>query len=183
MLKMASGTYIEKISVKTGEKIMISFLQYFITEICSFSENYPPIIENNIESYKNFILGKQRSIWYFPNKLHQSFLCSELEFLLWIGCRYDESCSKIETMAKVNLSPWRLWWRKIYSCGAHGEGSSIVVDTENFNCPRLSPRGNELSHILKMVSQTLIFLIPVKKIEEIHGQFLKLHTLEMRQFL
>ncbi len=34
-----------------------------------------------------------------------------------------------------------------------------------------------------MASQTLIFLIPVKKIEEIHGQFLKFHTLEMRQFL
>ncbi len=38
---MASRTYIENISVKTGEKITISFLQYFITEICSFSENYP----------------------------------------------------------------------------------------------------------------------------------------------
>ncbi len=38
---MAPRTYIEKISVKTGEKITISFLQYFITEICSFSENYP----------------------------------------------------------------------------------------------------------------------------------------------
>ncbi len=40
-----------------------------------------------------------------------------------------------------------------------------------------------MSQILKMVFQTLIFLIPVKKIEEIHGQFLKFHTLEMRQFL
>ncbi len=57
------------------------------------------------------------------------------------------------------------------------------MDTENLNCPRPSPRGNELSQILKMVSQTLVFLIPVKKIEEIHGQFLKFHTLEMRQFL
>ncbi len=55
--------------------------------------------------------------------------------------------------------------------------------TENLNCPRPSPRGNELSQILKMVSQTLIFLIPIKKIEEILGQFLKFHTLEMRQFL
>ncbi len=59
----------------------------------------------------------------------------------------------------------------------------MVVDTENLNCPRPSPRGNELSQILKMVSQTFIFLILVKKIEEIHGQFLKCHTLEMRQFL
>ncbi len=57
------------------------------------------------------------------------------------------------------------------------------MDTENLNCPRPSTRGNELSQILKMVSQTLIFLIPVKKIEEIRGQFLKFHTLEMRQFL
>ncbi len=45
MLKMASRTYIEKISVKTREKITISFLQYFITEICSFSENYPRTIQ------------------------------------------------------------------------------------------------------------------------------------------
>ncbi len=57
------------------------------------------------------------------------------------------------------------------------------MDTENLNCPRPSPKGNELSQILKMVSQTLVFLIPIKKIEDIHGQFLKLHTLEMRQFL
>ncbi len=57
------------------------------------------------------------------------------------------------------------------------------MDTENLNRPRPSPRGNELSQILKMASQTLIFLIPVKKIEEIHGQFLKFHTLEMQQFL
>ncbi len=70
-----------------------------------------------------------------------------------------------------------------HSCGDHGEGSSIVVDTENLNCPRTSLRGNKLSQILKMVSQTLIFLIPVKKIEEIRGQFLKFHTLEMRLFL
>ncbi len=55
--------------------------------------------------------------------------------------------------------------------------------TENLNCPRPSPRGDELSQILQMVSQTLIFLIPVKTIEEIHGQFKKFHTLEMRQFL
>ncbi len=34
-----------------------------------------------------------------------------------------------------------------------------------------------------MVSQTLIFLIPVKKIEEIHGQFLKFHTLEIRHII
>ncbi len=59
----------------------------------------------------------------------------------------------------------------------------MVVDTENLNCPRPSPRGNELKQILKMVSQTLIFLIPVKKIEEIRGQILKFRTLEMRQFL
>ncbi len=57
------------------------------------------------------------------------------------------------------------------------------MDTENLNCPRPSPMGNELSQILKMVSQTLIFLIPVKKIEEIHGKILKFQTLEMRQFL
>ncbi len=57
------------------------------------------------------------------------------------------------------------------------------MDTETLNCPRPSPRGNELSQILKMVSQTIIFLIPVKKFEEIHCQFLKFHTLEMRQFL
>ncbi len=57
------------------------------------------------------------------------------------------------------------------------------MDTENLNFPRPSPRGNELSQILKMVSQALIFLIPVKKIEGIHDQFLKFHTLEMRQFL
>ncbi len=53
------------------------------------------------------------------------------------------------------------------------------MDTENLNCPRPSPRANELGQILKMVSQTLIFLIPIKKIEEIRGQFLKFHTLEM----
>ncbi len=94
----------------------------------------------------------------------QSFFCSELEFLLWIGYRYNERGSQIETMAKANLLLWRLSWRKIHSCGDHGEGSSIVVDTENLNCPRPSPRANELSQILKMVSQTLIFLIPVKKI-------------------
>ncbi len=47
-------------------------------------------------------------------------------------------------MAKANLSPWRLWWRKIHNRRDHGEGSSIVVDTENLNCPRPSPRGNEL---------------------------------------
>ncbi len=57
-----------------------------------------------------------------------------------------------------------------------------MVDTENLNCPRPSPRGKELSQILKMVFQILIFLIPVKKIEEIHDQFLKFHKLEMRQF-
>ncbi len=57
------------------------------------------------------------------------------------------------------------------------------MDTENLNRPRRSPKGNELSQILKMESQTLIFLIPVKKIEEIHDQFLKFLTLEMRQFL
>ncbi len=56
------------------------------------------------------------------------------------------------------------------------------MDTENLNCPRPSPRGNELTQILKMVSKTHI-LIPVKKIEEIRGQFLKFHTLEMQQFL
>ncbi len=50
------------------------------------------------------------------------------------------------------------------------------MDTENLNGSRPSPRGNELSQILKMMSQTHIF-------EEIHGQFLKFHTLEMRQFL
>ncbi len=69
------------------------------------------------------------------------------------------------------------------SCGDHDEGSSIVMDIENLNCPRSSPMGNELNPILKMVSQTLIFLNPVKKIEEIHGPFLKFHTLEMLQFL
>ncbi len=57
------------------------------------------------------------------------------------------------------------------------------MDTENLNCPRPSPREYELRQILKMVSQTLIFLIPVKKIEKIRGQFLKFHRLEMRQFL
>ncbi len=57
------------------------------------------------------------------------------------------------------------------------------METENLNCPRTSPKGNELSQILKMVSQTLTLLIPVKKIEEIRGQFIKLHILEMRQFL
>ncbi len=57
------------------------------------------------------------------------------------------------------------------------------MDTENLNCSRPSPRANELSQILKMVSRTLIFLISVKKIEEIHGQLLKFHTLEMQQFL
>ncbi len=57
------------------------------------------------------------------------------------------------------------------------------MDTENLNCPRPSPKGNELSQILKMVFQTLIFLIPVKKIEKIYCQFKKFHTLEMRQFL
>ncbi len=30
--------------MKTGEKITIFFLQYFITEICSFSENYPHVV-------------------------------------------------------------------------------------------------------------------------------------------
>ncbi len=77
-----------------------------------------PIIENNIESYKNFILGKRRSTWYFPNELHQSFLRSELEFLLWIGCRYDESSSQIETMANA-----------IYRHGGYDEGKFIVVET------------------------------------------------------
>ncbi len=43
------------------------------------------------------------------------------------------------------------------------------MDTENLNCPRLSYRGNKLSQILKMVSQTLIFVISVKKIEEVQG--------------
>ncbi len=57
------------------------------------------------------------------------------------------------------------------------------MDTENLNCPRPTPGVNELSQILKMVSRTLIFLIPVKKIEEIHGQFLKFHILEMQQYL
>ncbi len=57
------------------------------------------------------------------------------------------------------------------------------MDAENLNCPRPSPRGSELSQILKMLPQTLIFLIPVKKIEEIHGQFLKFSALEMRQVL
>ncbi len=59
----------------------------------------------------------------------------------------------------------------------------MVVDTENLNFPTPSSGGDELSQILKMVSQTLILLIPVKNIEDIHGQFLKFHTLEMRQFL
>ncbi len=59
----------------------------------------------------------------------------------------------------------------------------MVADIENLDCPRPSPRGNELSQMLKMVSETLIFLIPVKKIEVIHGQFLKLRTFEIRQFL
>ncbi len=58
---------------------------------------------------------------------------------------------------------WGLSPKMALSCGDHSEGSSIVVDTENLNCPRPSPQGNELSQILKMVSQTLIFLIPVKK--------------------
>ncbi len=53
------------------------------------------------------------------------------------------------------------------------------MDTENLNCLRPSPSGNELRQILKMVSQTLIFFILVKKIEEIHGQFLKFRTLKM----
>ncbi len=44
-------------------------------------------------------------------------------------------------MAKENLSPLRLRWRKIHSYGDHGEGSSIVVDTENLNCPRPSTQG------------------------------------------
>ncbi len=48
-------------------------------------------------------------------------------------------------------------------CGDHGEGSTIVLDTENLNCPRPSPRSNELSQILKMVSQTLIFFDPSQK--------------------
>ncbi len=59
-----------------------------------------------------------------------------ISFVNW--CRYDESGSQIETMAKTKVSPWRLWWRKIHSWGDHGERSSIVVDTENLNCPRLS---------------------------------------------
>ncbi len=45
----------------------------------------------------------------------------------------------------------------------------VPLYSENLNCSRPSPRGNELSQILKMVSQTLIFLIRVKKIEEIRG--------------
>ncbi len=54
---MASRIYIEKISVKTGEKIMISFLQYFITEICSFSENYPlvPITSYSFFAYAFYL--------------------------------------------------------------------------------------------------------------------------------
>ncbi len=57
------------------------------------------------------------------------------------------------------------------------------MDTENLNCPRPSPRANERSQILKMMFRTLTFWIPVKKIEEIRGQLLKFHTLEMQQFL
>ncbi len=54
MLKMASRTYVEKISAKTGEKITISFLQYFITEIYSFFENYPNNVAFPRQNLKTF---------------------------------------------------------------------------------------------------------------------------------
>ncbi len=68
----------------------------------------------------------------------------------------------LENLAQISRDP-------DFHSGDHGEGSSIVVDTEKLNFPRPSPRSDELSQILKMVSQTLIFLMEVKKIEEIHG--------------
>ncbi len=82
---------------------------------------------------------------------------ASLNFFCELGADTMKVVVKYRPWRRQNLSPWRLCWRKIHSCRDHGEGSSIVVDTENFNCSWPSPRGNELSQILKMVSQTLIF--------------------------